>query len=217
MYGREPPTLLLYQPGIAKVAAVDKQLKERDEFLADIRDRLLQAQTIMKQQQDQTRREVEFQVWLRLLQRAATGITAANPSKLGPKFYGPYQVTARIGSVSYRLQLPARARIHGVFYVSLLKRFEGAAPTDVVPLPELLHGKVVSTPDKIMKARLNRGAWEILVKWSGRSEAEATWEKVEEFKQRHPTVELADELFVGEGGNVIDSFLGKFYQRRRPN
>lgn len=43
VYGRDPPTLLSYQPGVARVVALDKQLLERDEFLADVRDRFLQA------------------------------------------------------------------------------------------------------------------------------------------------------------------------------
>jgi flagellin-like hook-associated protein FlgL len=49
-----------YSLGIAKVATVDKQLQERDEFLAEIRDRLIQAQRTMKQYQDKARREVGF-------------------------------------------------------------------------------------------------------------------------------------------------------------
>jgi hypothetical protein len=60
VYGREPPTLMSYSLGIAKVATVDKQLQERDEFLAEIRDRLIQAQRTMKQYQDKARREVGF-------------------------------------------------------------------------------------------------------------------------------------------------------------
>jgi hypothetical protein len=51
VYGREPPTLMSYTPGTAKVTAVDKQLHERDEFLAEIKDRLVQAQVTMKQYQ----------------------------------------------------------------------------------------------------------------------------------------------------------------------
>ena len=62
VYGRDPPALISYQPGAAKVAAVDKQLLERDQFLEEIKDRLLQAQGTMKAFQDQQRREVSFEV-----------------------------------------------------------------------------------------------------------------------------------------------------------
>jgi hypothetical protein len=48
------PTLMSYSPGTAKVATVDKQLQERDEFLAEIKDRLVQAQVPMKQYQDKS-------------------------------------------------------------------------------------------------------------------------------------------------------------------
>lgn len=46
VYGRDPPTLLSYGPGIARVAAVDQQLRHRDEFLDEIRECLLQAQRL---------------------------------------------------------------------------------------------------------------------------------------------------------------------------
>jgi hypothetical protein len=50
--GRDPPTLLSYQPGAAKVVALDRQLLNRDEFLADIRECLLRAQDYMKATHD---------------------------------------------------------------------------------------------------------------------------------------------------------------------
>lgn len=110
VYGRSPPTLLSYQPGLARAVAVDEQLRDRDEFLAEIRERLLLAQDTMKLQHDKKRREVVLAVgdwaWLRLHHRSAAGITAGAASKLGPKYYGPYRVLERIGEVAYRLQLP---------------------------------------------------------------------------------------------------------------
>jgi hypothetical protein len=219
VYGREPPTLMSYVLGAAKVAVVDKKLQERDEFLGEIKDRLIQAQVAMKQYQDKTHRDVSFQTrdwdWLQLQQRTAIGITPAAKSKLAPKFFGPYQVTAKIGNVSYRLKSPDKARIHDVSHVSLLKKFEGTTPTEVHQLPQILHGKVVPSPERIVQAHLNRGVWELLVKWQGRSEADTTWEQLEEFKRRFPEVELEDELFDGEGGNVVDAFIGKQYQRRQ--
>jgi hypothetical protein len=75
-----------------------------------------------------------------------------------------------------------------------------------------LHGKVVPSPERIVRARLNRGVWELLVKWQGCSEADTTWEQLEEFKRRFLEVELEDELFGGEGGNVVGAFIGKQYQ-----
>jgi hypothetical protein len=43
VYGREPPTMPTYTVGTARVSTVDQQLVERDEFLAEVRDRLEQA------------------------------------------------------------------------------------------------------------------------------------------------------------------------------
>lgn len=180
VYGRDAPPMVSYQAGDSKskVAAIDAQLQDRDEFLAEIKDRLVQAQVTMKSYQDKRRREVKFNigdwVWLRLQQRTVVGVTSVAPSKLGPKFFCPYQAIQRIGVVSYRLQLPPNARIHDVFHVSLLKKFEGSAPSQLVPLPGVLF--------QLLRVRLNRGVWEVLVKWIGRSDADTSWEQVEEFK-----------------------------------
>jgi hypothetical protein len=40
----------------------------------------------------------------------------------------------------------------------------------------------------------------LLVKWTGISDVDTTWEQLEDFKHQFPNVELADELFVGKGG-----------------
>jgi hypothetical protein len=44
----------------------------------------------------------------------------------------------------------------------------------------------------------------------------ATWEKVADFKIAYPAVQLEYKLFLGEEGNVVDSFVTKVYKRRRP-
>jgi hypothetical protein len=72
VYGRDPPSpiLLSYQPGVSWVAAVDKKLQARDEFMTEMRERLIQSQVTMKSYHDQKRREIVFQegdwVWLKL-------------------------------------------------------------------------------------------------------------------------------------------------------
>ena len=55
--------------------------------------------------------------------------------KLALKFYGPYQVVARVGKVAYRLQLPPTATIHHVFHVSMLKKKLGNHQTPQTQLP----------------------------------------------------------------------------------
>jgi hypothetical protein len=44
VYGRDPPTVRSYSPGEARLAAVDAQLWDLDEFLAEVREWLEQAQ-----------------------------------------------------------------------------------------------------------------------------------------------------------------------------
>ncbi|XP_012703602.1 WRKY transcription factor WRKY24-like [Setaria italica] len=166
----------------------------------------------MRQQHDKKHRDLEFAVgdwvWLRLHHRTAAGITFARLTKLSPKYFGPFQILARVGSVAYRLHLPANSRIHDVFHVALLKKFVGEPPTTAqpLPLPPIVHGRAVPTPEKIVRARLFRGVWEVLVQWVGQSTADATWTPVDDFKATYPSFQLEDDLFLGEGGNVVDSF-----------
>jgi hypothetical protein len=62
VYDCAPPPLFLYQAGMTCVVTVERQLRDRDEFLAEINERMLQSQVLMKQVHDKKRSDMEFVV-----------------------------------------------------------------------------------------------------------------------------------------------------------
>jgi hypothetical protein len=200
VYGRDPPSIRSYEPSETRVAAVARSMKEREEFLADVRYRLEQAQATQKRHYDKVHRHVTYKVgeWalLHLRQRAASSLPQDVHDKLKPRFFGPYRVTELINEVAVRLALPPRARIHDVFHVGLLKKFQGTPPADPPALPPLHHGAVVPEPARAVHYRLAHGVRQVLVEWKGESAASATWEDVEPFYAKYPAFQLEDELVL---------------------
>jgi hypothetical protein len=191
-------------------------MEEREEFLADVRYRLEQAQATQKWHYDKVHRHITYKVgnWalLRLRQRAASSLPQGVHGKLKPQFFGSYHVTELINKVAVRLALPPRARIHDVFHVGLLKKFQGTTPADPPALPPLHHGVVVPEPARAVRYRLARGVRQVLVEWKGESVASATWEDVEPFYAKYPAFQLEDELVL-EGER--DVMIGRTYSRQR--
>jgi transposase InsO family protein len=73
VYGRPPPPLLPHAPGTGASEEASQLLRDRDSFLADVREWLLQARNYAKHYYDRRHRELEFAVgdwvWLHLLHR----------------------------------------------------------------------------------------------------------------------------------------------------
>ena len=42
---------------------------------------------------------------------------------MAPRFFGPFNISERIGPVAYRIALPPIVKFHDVFHVSLLKKY----------------------------------------------------------------------------------------------
>jgi hypothetical protein len=87
-------------------------------------------------------------------------------SKLGPRYFGPYRIVEKIGDVAYRLELPPGARLHNVFHMGLLKIFHGTPAAAPPALPPVQNGRVCPHPASVLKGRLARGRYEVLVQWS---------------------------------------------------
>jgi len=102
-------------------------------------------------------------------------------NKLTPKYYVPYKVLQRIGSMAYKMELPPSSHVHPIFYVSCLKKvIENNIPVQTI-LPEINEeGKIILKPETILEIRIkqlrNWAIKEYLIKWNNLPAEEATWE-----------------------------------------
>ena len=110
----------------------------------------------MKQQADQHHSERSFEegdwVFMRLQPYKKMSLKKLNKdNKLPSKYYGPYKVLQKIGSMAYKLELPVSSQVHPVFHVSFLKKVIGdkiTIKTILIDLDEeikpiLEHKKIV--------------------------------------------------------------------------
>lgn len=104
VYGYSPPTLLSYIPGTTANLAVDTQLRDRNKIINLLKEHLLLAQNRMKLQADKHRTKREFQegdwVYLRLQPYQQKSVSMRKNLKLSPRFYGPFRILKKIGTVA---------------------------------------------------------------------------------------------------------------------
>ncbi|XP_074347548.1 uncharacterized protein LOC141686409 [Apium graveolens] len=152
----------------------------------------------MKQQADKNRSERYFVVcdwvYLKLQPYKQNSVASRSHQKLATKYFGPYPVLKKVGSVAYTLQLPISSKIHLTFHVSLRKKHQGPIPTSLdISLPEKYDSdsqEPVKTPWKVQEIRKikRRNAAQVqwLIMWSNRPVGEATWVDAEVIMQQFP-------------------------------
>jgi hypothetical protein len=81
---------------------------------------------------------------------------AKKDNKLSPKYYGPYKVLQKIGTMTYKLEVPVSSHMHPVFHVSCLKKVivnNISVQTIFLELDE--EGKIVLEPEAITDTRIH--------------------------------------------------------------
>lgn len=114
MYGQVQPTHLPYLPGESSSAIVDCSMQKCEDIINMLKFHLLRAQNRMKQSADSHRSHRELKVgdhaYLKLQPYRQHSLKNRSvPHKLSPRFYGPFRVLERVGSVAYKLDLSANS------------------------------------------------------------------------------------------------------------
>jgi hypothetical protein len=152
-------------------------LDRRQEDAALVKQHLMRAQQRMKHQEDKKRSEREFQVgdqvYMKLQPYVQMSVARRANQKLSFKYFGPYEILARIGKMAYKLKLPAGSKIHPVLHVSQLKKL---VPPDQVHDSSLSFISVTNDftlvcPSKVLRRRqIKHGHGYIsqaLIAWEG--------------------------------------------------
>jgi hypothetical protein len=152
------------------VPELDQWVQERQLMVQVNKQHLLRAQQRMKLQADKNRSEISFEVgdkvFLKLQPYVQSSLAKRAHQKLAFKYFGPYIIA--IGSVAYRLNLPASNSIHSMFHVSQLKNL--VSPTTDVSSELPSSSALYQVPESVLDTRIiRRGDAEVqqvLIKWS---------------------------------------------------
>lgn len=94
--------------------------------------------------------------------------------KLFVKFFGLFQVIAKIRVVAYKLQLPVEYKIRPVFHISQLRKQVGPMPIEST-LPTMNEqGHLVVEPIIVLDRKGHRAVVYVLIQWSHTPKEDAT-------------------------------------------
>lgn len=171
-------------------------LLEKQQMLAKLKENLNQAQARMKKYADKKRTERSFElgdmVYLRMQPYRLASFGIRQSIKLTSKFYGPFRVLEKVGSLSYKLLLPEGVNIHPVFHVSQLKKHLGSHAVLEPGLPLVGDdGRIKTEPLNVLETRsLPRNkvlVTQWLVEWQNLPATDASWEDANFIKKVFPT------------------------------
>jgi hypothetical protein len=222
LYGRKCRTPLMWSEVGERALVGPALVKEAEERVAEIREKLKAAQSRQKSYSDKKRREISFKpgdfVYLKVSPIRGTRRFQVH-GKLAPRYIGPYQVLKRIGAVAYRLELPeGMTDIHPVFHVSQLRRClrvperERVTEEEIALQKDLRYQEVpVKILDTVIKRTRNSEVRICRVQWSRHGVEEATWEREDALKKEFPHLfrnkpNLEDEIHFKWGRFVTPAF-----------
>jgi hypothetical protein len=126
LYGNKCMNPISWDNPVDRIMVGPEMLQEMEIMVKKVQHNLKEAQDRHKRYADHKRRHLEFQVgdhvYLKVKAHKSS-LNLGNCAKLASRFFGPFDILARIGSVAYQLALPTNLKIHNVFHVSLLNNY----------------------------------------------------------------------------------------------
>jgi hypothetical protein len=181
-YGCTPQTPLSVQLEAASPIASD-WVQTVHQTLGLARQALAGAQQRQKDYANLSRRDVEHSIGDKVMLKTKNlTLKPAGSRKLWPRFVGPFAITARIGPVAYKLELPASmGNVHDVFHVSLLEKYNEDGrhqpPPPPVEIDENFEFEVQTIlAHRVRRYRGNSQRTEYLIDWKGYAQEHRTWE-----------------------------------------
>jgi hypothetical protein len=208
LYGHEPNLGMMVHWGVTALNPEDFDWVTHTDLL---RAQITRAQDRFKKKADRNRIERSFEVGEKVLlklQPYAQSTVANRPCrKLAYKFFGPFAVEKKVGSLAYKLTLPPEARVHPVFHVSQLKPFTPSYSPVFAELPsppDLTTGELepIAVLDRRLKKKGTEPVVQLLIQWSRHSAQQATWEDAEVLRLRYPSARIWEGASTQEGANV---------------
>jgi hypothetical protein len=115
LYGHSPKHFGISDEVVSPVQDVATLMNERETMLRSVRQHLLRAQQRMKHQADKRRSKRSFnigdQVFLRLQPYVQSSLVPRSYHKLCFKYFEPFKIIDKIGSIAYKLALPPPSTI----------------------------------------------------------------------------------------------------------
>jgi len=141
LYGHEPNHFGIVATIDVSIPELTSCLKECNLINDLLKQHLSWAQQHMKKQADKHRSEQTFHVgdmvYLKLQPYIQILVQHRSNIKFSFKFFGPFEVREKIGTIAYRLQLPPTSAIHPVFHISQLNQAPGKGHSVSSELPSI--------------------------------------------------------------------------------